>query len=109
MQYQVKNAEHKLVALEVDESTDTTSKTQLLIFAHSIDEGVFVDFLCCKELPEATKGQDVFDVSHSYVKYCGVAGKIVAICTDSGPAMTGCLKEFVLIAHKQNPNIIHTN
>ena len=33
----------------------------------------------------------------------------VGICTDGALAMTGCLKGFVSIAQKQNPNIIHTH
>ncbi|XP_029634970.1 SCAN domain-containing protein 3-like [Octopus sinensis] len=48
------------------------------------------------------------NVSNSYLEYCGLNWKdCVGICTDGAPAMTGCLKGFVPIAQKQNPNIIH--
>ncbi|CAI9726566.1 finger BED domain-containing 5-like [Octopus vulgaris] len=102
---------HKLFALQVDESTDITGKAQLLVFVRFInDEAIVEDFLCCKELPETRKGQDVFDVFNSYLEYCGSNWKnCVGICTDGAPAMTGCLKCFVPIAQKQNPNIIHTH
>ena len=44
------------------------------------------------------------------MEYCELNWKnCVDICTDSAPAMTGCLKGFVLIAQKQNSNIIHTH
>ncbi|XP_014779479.1 protein FAM200A-like [Octopus bimaculoides] len=95
----------------IDESTDITGKTQLLVLVRFInDEAIVEDFLCCKELPETRKGQDVFDVLNSYSEYCGLNWKnCVGICTDGTPAMTGCLKGFVPIAQKQNPNIIHTH
>ncbi|CAI9715626.1 finger BED domain-containing 5-like [Octopus vulgaris] len=102
---------HKLFALQVDESTDITGKSQLLVFVRFInDEAIVEDVLCCKELPETRKGQDVFDVLNSYLVYCGLNWKnCVGICTDGVPVMTRCLKGFVLIAQKQNPNIIHTH
>ena len=57
--------QYELFALQVDESTDITGKAHLLVhvFARFIDDKAIVKyFLCCKELPETTKGQDVFDV-----------------------------------------------
>ena len=64
---------HESFALQVDESTDITGKAHLLVFARFIDDKAFVeDFLCCKELPETTKGQDVFDVLNLYLEYCGL-------------------------------------
>ncbi|XP_014775934.1 protein FAM200A [Octopus bimaculoides] len=102
---------HNFFALQVDESTDITGKAQLLVFVCFInDEAIVEDFLCCKELPETRNGQDVFDVLNLYLEYCGLNWKIcVGICTDGAPAMAGCLKSFVPIAQKQNPNIIHTH
>ena len=99
---------HKLFALEVDESTDITGKAQLLVFIRLIDdESIVEDFLCCKELPEANKGQNIFDVINSY---CELKWKnCVGIYTDGAPSMTGCLKGFAFIAQKQNSNITHTH
>ena len=102
---------HELFALHVDESTDITGKTQLLVFCRFIDdEAIIDDFLCCKELPETMKGQGVFDILNSYLEYCGLNWKhCVDICTDGAPVMTEHLKGFVSIAQKQSPNIIHTH
>ncbi|CAI9721398.1 Hypothetical predicted protein [Octopus vulgaris] len=48
------------------------------------------------------------DESTDITEYCGLNWKdCVGICTDGAPAMIGCLKGFVPIAQKQNPNIIH--
>ncbi|CAI9732723.1 Hypothetical predicted protein [Octopus vulgaris] len=78
---------HKLFALQVDKSTDITGKSQLLVFVRFInDEAIVEDVLCCKELPETRKGQDVFDVLNSYLEYCGLNWKnCVGICTDGAP------------------------
>ena len=102
---------HELFALQVGESTDITGKAQLLVFVRFIDdEGIVKDFLCYKELPETTKGKDIFDVLNAYLEYCELNWKnCLGICTDGASAMTGCLKGFVLIAQKQNSNIIHTH
>ena len=54
---------HNLFALQVDETTDISSKAQLLVFIRFIDDGAIVeDFRCCKEFPGTTRGQDVFDL-----------------------------------------------
>jgi len=51
--------------LQINESTDISNHAQLIAFARVIDdEGVIINqFLCCKNLPSTTKGQDVW---HSY-------------------------------------------
>jgi hypothetical protein len=47
-------------ALQVDESTYITNKTQLLAFVQFENEGEIMEICCCcKELPETTKGQDI--------------------------------------------------
>ena len=73
------------------------------------DESIVEDFLCCKELPETTKGQDIFDIINSYLENCELKWKnCVDICTDGAPLMTKSLKGFVFISQKQN-SIIHTH
>ena len=63
----LKILKHELFALQVDESTDISSKAQFLVFVRFIDDGSIVeDFPCCKELPETVKGQDVFYILNSY-------------------------------------------
>ena len=56
-------------ALQADESTDISGKAPLLTFIRFIYDGqITKQFFCCKELPETTKGQDVFETLSSYLK-----------------------------------------
>ena len=81
------------------------------MFIHFIDDECIVeDFLCCQELPETTKGQDIVDVTNLYLEQFELKLKNCdGICTDGAPLMTGCLIGFVFIAQKQNRSIIHTH
>ncbi|CAI9729538.1 Hypothetical predicted protein [Octopus vulgaris] len=92
---------HKLLALQVDESTDITGKSQLLVFVRFInDEAIVEDVLCCKELRETRKGQDVFDVLNSYLEYCGLNWKnCVGICTDGLKALSQSHKNKIQMFH----------
>jgi hypothetical protein len=54
------------------------------------------NFCCCKELPETTKGQGIFNKLSSYLEYCGLSwNQCARICTDGAPSMTGSVKGFV--------------
>jgi hypothetical protein len=70
------------LALQAVESTDVTNKAQLLAFVGFQNEGeIMAIFCCCKELPETTKGQDIFNILSSYLKSCGLSwNQCVGIC-----------------------------
>ena len=53
--------QNSLFALQIDESTDISNHAQLIAFIRVIDEDAIINqFLCCKQLPTTTKGQDIF-------------------------------------------------
>lgn len=54
-------------ALQVDESTSTTYKAQLLAVIHFIEVQIINPFRLCKELSVTTKGKDVFYIPNIYV------------------------------------------
>jgi hypothetical protein len=61
-------------ALQVGESTDITIKAQLLAFVRFENKGeIMENFCCCKELPETTKGQDIFNILSSYLESSGLS------------------------------------
>ena len=76
-------------ALQLDESTDITSKAQLLAMARFENKSrITENFFCCKELTETTKGQDIFKILSSYLETLGLSWSgCVGICTDGAPSM----------------------
>ena len=84
--------------LQINESTDISNQAQLIAFARVIDEGVIINlFLCCKNLPSTTKGQDVFDILTTHIKKHGLFwDSCVGICTDRAPSMVGSIKGLYL-------------
>ena len=106
-----KKLEGSKFALIVDESTDISNSAQLLVFVRFInDDEIINQFLCCKEMPTTTRGQDIFDMITGYLKKMNLTWKFcVGICTDGVPCMVGCIKGFASLAHKENPNIVRTH
>ena len=98
-------------ALQVDESTDITGKAQLLAFVRFENEGeIMENYFCCKELPETTKGYDVFNILSSYMESCNLSwNRCVGICTDGAPSMIGSVQGFVSRVKEKNPEVITTH
>lgn len=98
-------------ALQVDESTDISGKAQLLAFIRTVVEDDFIEnFFCCKELPETTRGEDIFNVLDAYLKSSDLSwADCIGICTDGAPSMTGSVKGFVTLVQERNPNIVLTH
>ena len=92
--------ESKIFAMQIDESTDSSSKAQLLAFIqYIIDEKITEQFLCCKELEEKTAGKNIFAILTNYLEESGLSWKkCIGICTDGAPCMIGSIKEFISLA-----------
>jgi len=103
--------QNSLFALQIDESTDISNHAQLIAFIRVIDEDAIINqFLCCKELPTTTKGQDIFDTITACLEKYGLSWNLcVGICTDGAPSMVGSVKGFTSLVEKQNPNIVRTH
>uniref|UniRef100_A0A8C4RVL9 SCAN domain-containing protein 3-like n=1 Tax=Erpetoichthys calabaricus TaxID=27687 RepID=A0A8C4RVL9_ERPCA len=100
----------KRFALQINESTDVSGKSQLLAFVRfSNSTKMLEQFLFCKELIE-TKGEDVFKHVCTFFSENDLLWEwCVAICTDGAPSMTGKMRGFTAFAKRENPNIITTH
>ncbi|XP_068233197.1 protein FAM200C-like [Palaemon carinicauda] len=106
-----KKLQDSTFALTDDESTDISNTCHLLAFVRFIDGSEIINqFLCCKGMSTTTRGQDIFDVITDYLREMNLTWKsCVGICTDGAPCMTGCIKGFVSLAEKENPDLIRTH
>ena len=97
--------------LQVDETTDITGKAQLLVFVRFENEGEIIEnFLCCKDLPETTKGHDIFNILSSYLESYNLSwNQCVRICTDGAPSMIGSVQGFVSSVKEKNSEVITTH
>jgi hypothetical protein len=83
-------------AEEVDESTDFINKNNVVAFVRFVNDGeIHENYLCCRQLPETSEGQDIFNVLPSYLETKGLFWEnCIAICTDNTPSMFGFIRGF---------------
>ncbi|XP_068115889.1 zinc finger BED domain-containing protein 5-like [Hyperolius riggenbachi] len=98
-------------AMQVDESTDITSKCHIMSFVRFVNDGeIQENFFCCKELPETSKGQDIFNILTSYLEEKGLSWtNCVGICTDGAPSMVGSMRGFASLVRKENLSVVTTH
>jgi hypothetical protein len=91
-------------SIQVDELTDFTNKCHAIAFVRFVNDGeIQENFLCSKELPETSKGQDIFIVLSSYLETKGLSWRnCVGICTDGAPSMVGSMKGFACLGKGRN-------
>ncbi|XP_045109127.1 zinc finger BED domain-containing protein 5-like [Portunus trituberculatus] len=86
-----------LFSIQLDESTDVQSCSQLLAFVRYVhDEDLKEEFLFCEPLEQSTKGEDVMQKLTEFFESEGLDwGNLCGICTDGAPAMLGSQSGFV--------------
>ena len=100
-----------MFALQLDESTDISGLSQLLVFICFIhNEKIIEQFLCCQEMLMRTTGEDIFKIVDGFMKENNLLWtSCVGICIDGAPSMVGSKKGFTALAKKENEKIIFTH
>ena len=85
-----------LFALQLDESTNVSSCSQLISFIRCIHNSAFKDeFLCVLVLPSRIRGEDIFQIMNSFFRANNIKWELLcSLCTDGAPAMLGHTSEF---------------
>ncbi|XP_063075907.1 general transcription factor II-I repeat domain-containing protein 2A-like [Engraulis encrasicolus] len=101
----------KYFSLALDESTDVTDVSQLMVFARTIDNAfdVHEELLKLASLHDTTKGSDIFNAVTSAVGEYGGFEKLSTVVTDGAPAMQGRHRGFAGLLRQSGVNcpILH--
>ena len=95
-----------LFAIQLDESTDVASCSQLLVFVRYIcEDDLIEEFLFCSDLEQTTTGQDVLEKIDDVFDSSGLEWeKMCGVCTDGAPAMLGSKSGFQTRVKEKAPN-----
>lgn len=97
-----------LFSIQLDESTDVQSRSQLLAFVrHVHGEDLKEEFLFCEPLEQSTNGEDVMQKITEFFEAEGLDwGNLCGKCTDGAPAMLGSRSGFVTRVIQKAPNAL---
>ena len=89
---EIKTASFGLFAIQLDESTDSSSCAQLLVYARYVCNNAFKEeFLFCSAFETTTKATDILNKVTTIFTIEGLDWKNLAgCCADGAPAMLGC-------------------
>ena len=96
-----------MFSLQLDESADVASCSQLLVFVRYVHtEDVKEEFLYCKVLDSTTTAQDVMDSISTFFETEGLQWeKLCGVCTDGAPAMLGAKSGFQTKVKLKSPQV----
>ena len=96
-----------MFSIQVDESTDVASCSQLLVFVrYIIMEDIKEEFLYCKALKTSATAHDVMDSISNFFDIEGLQWeKLCGVCTDGAPAMLGCKSGFQMKVKEKSPKV----
>ena len=94
-------------ALQLDESTDISNLSQLLVYVRYVaDERINEKFLFCQPLETTSKTVDVFQMLIEFFDKTELSwSKLVGVCTDGAPAMIGANSGLISLVKQKNPAI----
>uniref|UniRef100_UPI00358E3DDC zinc finger BED domain-containing protein 5-like n=1 Tax=Myxine glutinosa TaxID=7769 RepID=UPI00358E3DDC len=105
---EIKDAAFGLFSIQLDESTDVSSCSQLIAFVrHVKGDSIKEEFLFCRSLERNTRAVDVMEkvtefFDHEDLNWHNLCG----VCTDGAPAMLGAKSGFQALVRNLSPGII---
>uniref|UniRef100_A0A1B0CV89 Uncharacterized protein n=1 Tax=Lutzomyia longipalpis TaxID=7200 RepID=A0A1B0CV89_LUTLO len=93
--------ESKKISIAIDESTDISHHSQLMIFIRGImpDNSTFESYLDLRQLRETTRGEDIYEEVFNALKEFGALDKLVSLSTDGAPSMNAPYGDLKLFTH----------
>jgi hypothetical protein len=100
-----------MFAIQLDESTDVASCSQLMVYARYVHSAAIKEeFLFCTPLETTTKAKNVFDVVSRFLHKAHLTwDNVCGCCTDGAPAMLGSRSGFQTLVKKESPNVKGTH
>ena len=98
-------------ALQLDESTDISNLSQLLVYVRYVaDERINEEFLFCQPLETTLKAVDVLQMLIDFFDKTELSwSKFVGVCTDGAPAMIGANSGLISLVKQKNTAIQGTH
>ena len=98
-------------SLQLDESTDVASCSQLLVFVRYLAGfAVKEEFLFCSPLKATTKSEDIMNTMNNFMEENDIEWtNLVSLCTDGAPAMMGKRSGFIALVKNRCPDVIVTH
>ncbi|XP_068232174.1 protein FAM200C-like [Palaemon carinicauda] len=96
------------ISLQLDESTDVSNLSQLIVYTRYIkDDEIKDEFLFCLAWQTTTKAADVFRLLDEFFQKHQIKWeKVGSVCTDGAPAMLGNKSGFAALVKERVPDII---
>ena len=102
-------------ALQLDESTDISNLSQLLVYVRYVaDERINEEFLFCQPLETTSKAVDIFQMLIDFFDKTELSSelswsKLVGVCTNGAPAKIGANSGLISLVKQKNPAIQGTH
>ena len=96
------------ISLQLNESTDISNISQLIVYTRYIKEcGIKDEFLFCQGLQTTFKAADVFRLVDEFFQRHQIKWeKVGSVCTDGAPAMIGHRSGFAALVKERVPDLI---
>ena len=100
-----------LFAIQLDESVDVSSVSQLMVFVRfAVSTSIKEELLFCSALDITTKASDIKEKVNHYFNENEIPWKnLCAVCTDGVPAMLASKRGFRALVQRKIPNVTFTH